>query len=173
MTSIVASTGVGSPRRCLHPRFDRARARGCKGGRDDQASGRLIDFERAQANARRVDLKQREPVPARKGGTSAHPRPASTPASGPRSADARRTGQVCQSSERDAPKHTMSYPSQYTYTGYCAHRTDGGEWLAREPSRREMAVNRRSTLRNPCRGRPTRRGAHARSCDSMTEYRLG
>ena len=34
MTSIVASTGVGSPRPCLHPLFDRARARGCTGGRD-------------------------------------------------------------------------------------------------------------------------------------------
>ena len=38
MTSIVASTGVGSPRRCLHPLFDRGRARGYPSGRDDRAS---------------------------------------------------------------------------------------------------------------------------------------
>ena len=32
MTSIVVSTGVGSPRRCLDALFDRARARGCTSG---------------------------------------------------------------------------------------------------------------------------------------------
>ena len=69
MTSIVASTGVGSPRPCLHPLFDRARARGCTGGRDDWRSGLLVDVERPRAKAPRVDVKLREPVPARKGGT--------------------------------------------------------------------------------------------------------
>ena len=33
--------------------------------------------------------------------------------------------------------------------------------------------SRRSTLRNPCRAQPARRGAHARSCDSMAEHRRG
>ena len=48
------------------------------------------------------------PLAMPEGCSPAHPRPASAPASGPRSADARRTGRVYQRSKRDAPKHTMS-----------------------------------------------------------------
>ena len=44
MTSIVAATGIASPRPCLHTLFDRAKARGCTSGPDDQASGQLIDL---------------------------------------------------------------------------------------------------------------------------------
>ena len=69
MTSIVAATGVASPRPGLHPLFDRVKAWGCTGGRDDWGSGLLVDFERPRANPPRVDVKQREPVPARKGRT--------------------------------------------------------------------------------------------------------
>ena len=69
MTSIVAATGVGNSRRCLHPLFDRIRAWGGTGGPDDQASGGLVDLERPRADAPRVDVKQRKPVAARKGRT--------------------------------------------------------------------------------------------------------
>ena len=69
MTSIVAATGVASPRPCLHRLFDRIRARGGTGGPGDRASGGFVDLERPRANAPRVDVKQHEPVPARKGGT--------------------------------------------------------------------------------------------------------
>ena len=60
---------VTSPRRCLHALFDRVIARGCTSGPDDQGSGSLINFEGPRTNAPRVDVKQREPVPARKGRT--------------------------------------------------------------------------------------------------------
>ena len=49
--------------------LDRIRAQGCTGGSDDQASGHLVDVERPRAKAPRVDVKQREPVAARKGRT--------------------------------------------------------------------------------------------------------
>ena len=69
MTSIVAATGGASPRTCLHTLFVNIRARGCTGGPDAHASRHLVDFERPRANAPRVDVKEREPVPACEGRT--------------------------------------------------------------------------------------------------------
>ena len=64
--------GQGRPRATPRARAERSHETAVAGLRASMGvwgSGRLVDVERPRPNAPRVDMKQREPVPARKGGT--------------------------------------------------------------------------------------------------------